>query len=264
MDSLTHNNSVYIPNIVSPTGHIVDVDYITYLFEMIWVLGSVNRVDIFDVLNDKGVRVVGKRGAFVHMNFWECNSSTELILEEIMKTGQCQLWLTNNTNNGRGCYWYLKKMNREPIKETELNAHQLADKLREMEELLAQRDAEIKRLNNIIKQNNYQNDDAHDDEYGSFQGSMALDELNTSIYEYPSVDNSMTVDELNISIDEYGSFNNTLTIDDLNTPIDDYGPVDNTKMTLNELNTSIDDQNTFKTGLDMKTRQQFTSHLCNN
>ena len=74
----------------------------------------------------------------------------------------------------------------------------------------------------------------------------------------------MSIDELNISIDEYGSFNNTLTIDDLNTPIDDYGPVDNTIMTLDELNTSIDDKNTFKTGLDMKTRQQFTTHLCNN
>ena len=261
MDSLTHNNSVYIPNIVSPTGHIVDVDYITYLFENIWVLGSVNRVDIFDVLNNKGVRVVGKRGAFVHMNYWECNSSTELILEEIMKTGQCQLWLTNNTNNGRGCYWYLKKMNREPIKETELNAHQLADKLREMEELLAQRDAEIKRLNHIIKQNNCKYEDEYD---ADDNNSMTLDELNTSIYEYPSVDNSITIDELNITIDEYGSFDNSMTIDDLNTPIDyDDVSVDN-KMVLDELNTSNVDKNTFKTGLDMKTRQQFTSHLCNN
>lgn len=141
--NLTHNNSVYIPCIVSPTGHDVDVDYITYLFENIWVLGSVNRVDIFDVVNSNGKRAGGKRGAFIHMNYWENDSSTELILEEIMQTGQCQLWLTEHTNNSRGCYWVLKKMNREPIKETQLNAHQLADKLREMEELIAERDAQL-------------------------------------------------------------------------------------------------------------------------
>ena len=141
--TLTHNNSVYIPSIVAPTGHTVDADYITYLFENIWVLGSVNRVDIFDVVNSNGKRAGGKRGAFIHMNYWENDSSTELILEEIMQTGQCQLWLTEHTNNSRGCYWVLKKMNREPIKETQLNAHQLADKLREMEELIAERDAQL-------------------------------------------------------------------------------------------------------------------------
>jgi hypothetical protein len=143
---LIASNSVYIPSIVAPTGHTIDADYISYLFENIWDLGSVNRVDIFDVINTNGKVAGGKRGAFIHMNDWANNSTTELILEEIMQTGQCQLWITHNTNKGRGCYWILKKMNREPVQETQLNVHQLAEKLREAEELIKERDIQIAAL----------------------------------------------------------------------------------------------------------------------
>jgi hypothetical protein len=238
--TVTHNTSVYIPSIVSPTGHTVDVDYITYLFENIWVLGSVNRVDIFDVVNSNGKRAGNKRGAFIHMNSWENNSSTELILEEIMQTGQCQLWLTNTTNNGRGCYWILKKMNREPIKETELNVHQLADKLREMEELLAKRDAQIDAL---IK--------------------WRSEIVSADIWKVSGLDDSkITIDELNTAVD-YGHIDDSkITIDELNTAVD-YGHIDDSKIIVDKLKfTNHNSQ--FEAGLDIITRKLFTSHLCNN
>lgn len=223
--------SVYIPSIVAPTGHNVDDEYIKYLFENIWVMGDVNRVDIFDVVNKNGKLAGGKRGAFVHMNNWANNSTTELILEEIMKTGQCCLWLTNNSNRGRGCYWVLKKMNREPVKETQLNVHQLAEKLREMEELLNDRDRQIQELlqwkDNVIN--------------GDIWDLTGLDNVNDS---------------------------GIVSVDQLNTAFD-YGDVDDSIMTVDELNCQIitepETKNVFDNStLDMNTRKLFTTHLCNN
>jgi|SaaInlV_135m_DNA_1039713.scaffolds.fasta_scaffold28581_1 hypothetical protein len=236
--TVTHNTSVYIPCIVSPTGHNVDVDYITYLFENIWDLGYVNRVDIFDVVNSNGKRAGNKRGAFIHMDSWQNNSSTELILEEIMQTGQCQLWLTNNTNNGRGCYWILKKMNREPIKETELNVHQLADKLREMQDLLAERDAQIAER------------DAQIDALIKWRSEI----VSADIWKVSELNN---VDDSNTTIDD-----SKMTIDELNTAVD-YGHIDDSKMMVDELNVT-NHNSQFEAGLDISTRKQFTSHLCNN
>jgi hypothetical protein len=284
--TVTHNTSVYIPSIVSPTGHNVDIDYIIYLFENIWDLGSVNRVDIFDVVNSNGKRAGNKRGAFIHMNSWENNSSTELILEEIMQTGQCQLWLTNNTNNGRGCYWILKKMNREPIKETELNVHQLADKLREMQELIAERDAQIAEHDAQIAECDAQiaehdaqiaERDAQIDALIKWRSEIVSADI-WKVSELNKVDDSkmtidyelnekMTIDEINSG--EYARYNidvdvddSKMTIDELNTAVD-YGHIDDSKMIVDELNVT-NHNSQFEAGLDISTRKQFTSHLCNN
>jgi hypothetical protein len=111
-------------------------------------MGEVKRVDIFDVINVDGTRAGNKRGAFVHMYHWEDDDVTISFLNELEQNGQCQLWLTYN--GSRGCYWNVKKMNRDPIQDTELNKHQLADKLREMTLLLKDRDNEIKQLRNEL------------------------------------------------------------------------------------------------------------------
>ena len=244
---LITSNSVYIPNIVAPTGHEVNVEYIEYLFENIWDLGSVNRVDIFDVVNKNGKVAGGKRGAFVHMNDWANNSTTELILEEIMKTGQCQLWLTHNTNNGHGCYWILKQMNREPIPETQLNVHQLAEKLREAEAIIKERDIEIASL---IK---WKNDVGIGlDEYiPEFQHLNAL-ELLQHQYDDEDSEDSEDIDCINeLQVDEYDYVEDSILYNDS-------GP-----MTIDELSNPENIVNN-NISLNEYSRHQFSQVFCNN
>ncbi len=210
---LQQSNSVYIPSIIAPTRQIVDVQFITELFETRWCLGEVNRVDIIDVVNEHGERVGGKRAAFVHMNHWATNDTTSSIIEEINKEGKCILWLTHNTNRGRGCYWTLKKMNREPVQETQLNVHQLAARVLELEELVKVRDNQINEMDSQHKQYISQ-----------------VQQLTTSLYD--------EIEKRDIQINDLMSNDN----DELNTAVD-YGTIDNKSMIIDELNTSVDSLN---------------------
>lgn len=266
---LLSSNSVYIPSIVAPTGHNVDVDYITYMFENVWDLGKVNRVDIFDIVHKNGQRAGGKRGAFVHMNYWENNSSTELILEELIKTGKCILWLTHNTNRGRGCFWTLKKMNREPVQETQLNVHQLAEKIRELEEIIKDRDNQIECfqdqvdwLHNKIEElendiNNEYNmvneyDEEHEfndyDEEGELIKSrpMSINELNTDV-DYDEEGELIQSHPMSVDYEEGEIIQSyPMSVDELNTAVD-YGPFDDSSKIFN--NMDLNGHNEFKRGI---------------
>jgi len=138
--------SVYIPCITSPTGHLVDEQYIKYLFESVWSMGEVKRIDIFDVVNSNGKRAGNKRGAFVHMYHWDDSETAIEVNHELNTQGKCQIWLTYDNEYNKGCYWILKKMNREPVPDTILNASQLAEKLREMTLLLKENESELNEL----------------------------------------------------------------------------------------------------------------------
>jgi regulator of replication initiation timing len=100
------------------------------MFEQNLDLGDVNRVDIFDVVDRNNQRIGCKRGAFVHMNSWNTtNSITKSILEDIPMKGQYVLWLPSSEGIARKCFWILKKLNREPIQETNLNVHQMGEQV---------------------------------------------------------------------------------------------------------------------------------------
>ena len=243
---LQQSNSVYIPSIIAPTGQIVDVQFITELFQTTWCLGEVNRVDIIDVVNEFGERVGGKRSAFVHMNHWETNNTTSSIIEEINKEGKCILWLSHNSNRGRGCYWTLKKMNREPVQETQLNVHQLAAKVLELEEIIKARDNQINEINSQHTQyiclvhkltsSLYDEIDKRDNhieclhnQVGEYQGNINYKYNNVCEYDDH---------ELNTDVDNG-------QIDELNTAFD-YGYIDDSQITVDSFNSSININNSME------------------
>jgi hypothetical protein len=211
--NMASTHSVYLPCITQPSGHVVDVGYIKYLFENIWSMGEVNRVDIFDVVNENGTRAGNKRGAFVHMYHWDDNETTQAVMCELDTYGKCQMWLTYETKYGPGCYWIIKRMNREPVKETTMNVHQLADKLHDIEVKLQERNNEICELKlKLIEYNN--------NTYSGIINSppMTTDELSThddddELYNSPP----MTTDELSTHDDDDELYNSPpMTTDELN------------------------------------------------
>jgi len=278
---LQQSNSVYIPSIIAPTGQIVDVQFITELFQTTWCLGEVNRVDIIDVVNEFGERVGGKRSAFVHMNHWETNNTTSSIIEEINKEGKCILWLSHNSNRGRGCYWTLKKMNREPVQETQLNVHQLAAKVLELEEIIKARDNQINEINSQHTQyiclvhkltsSLYDEIDKRDNhieclhnQVGEYQGNINYKynnvceyddhELNTDvdngqidelIHPYPMHIDELNTDVDNGQIDELNTDVDNGQIDELNTAFD-YGYIDDSQITVDSFNSSININNSME------------------
>jgi len=92
-------------------------------------IGNVERVDFFV---KKGWTMPHKKSAFVHMKHWYYSDITNGIYQELEQDGQWILPISTNE------YWILKQMKREKWLQTNYNIHQLAEKVRILENELEQ------------------------------------------------------------------------------------------------------------------------------
>jgi len=197
-------------------------------------------------------------------------------------------------------------MNTEPIQETQLNVHQLTDKLREMEELLIERDAQLnllnarntqlidERNNALIREKcnedeiNYRNEFIRREMLRS-DGRWRIDDFtDTHGHPFKSTtsyigDDIVSIDELNKEDEEdeeyenerplltawYKYINREINVNDFRDTLDRCRTMHhwrNPPIGHSTIKRSISPthQIPFKAGLDINTRKQFTSHLCNN
>ena len=149
-------NSIFIPSLPS---FATSEDTLTFLFQDIFELGSVKRVDII-----KKENVNNRLMAFVHFNHWFDNNSTKMFREKLEKEGFADVFgyadvdeFNKNMNFNEFLGYNVNKnaflkcmINKTPIKETDLNIHQMADilektdkKMDEQESLILQMKATI-------------------------------------------------------------------------------------------------------------------------
>ena len=143
-------NSIFIPSL--PPAF-VDEHILTYLVQEVFKIGSVKRVDII-----KKDNVPNRLMAFIHFNCWYDFQSTHLFREMLLKDGQVDMYGYIDKNHHYVNYntllsanikkdTFLRFMiNKTPIKDTELNIHQLADLLEKADEKITSQDSLIKNL----------------------------------------------------------------------------------------------------------------------
>ena len=143
-------NSLFIPSL---PPIFVDEDILTWLIQEVFVIGSVKRVDII-----KKENVNNRLMAFIHFNYWFKNSSTILFREKLENDGSIDIfgyvdfhksatsYITLLGNNVKKDTFLRFLINKTPIKDTELNIHQLADLLEQADEKITEQDLLIKKL----------------------------------------------------------------------------------------------------------------------
>jgi hypothetical protein len=137
-------NSVFIPTV--PVS-VLDVSYLTWVFEELLQLGKVKRVDIVTKDAEKYHHM-----AFVHFDYWNDSVQVHHMRYLIETTGGLDVFGGNGSQliHARHPNLFLRLMvNKTPIKDTELNIHQLAANQEMMEATIAdQRDT----INSVLKE----------------------------------------------------------------------------------------------------------------
>lgn len=114
-------------------------------------IGVVKRVDF--ILNEETDLY---QSAFVHMDFIYDNDYTKQILTTIIKNNKSIRVYPNTINPG--IYWILLK-NKNPVTETRLNIHQLAENINKLENFVIIQNEYIvhalDKIHNLEKQNKY-------------------------------------------------------------------------------------------------------------
>jgi hypothetical protein len=204
------------------------------LFEYTLKIGKVKRVDIV-AKPDGGNRKM----AFIHFDHWNKTRSIEDLRSFVATHGQADIAGIRDANgmyHGLNNLFYDKKrvndrrhqnrelfvrimMNKTPIKETELNIHQLADSLEMAEKVIHQQKEQIENLNanieNIQKQldfmtkfstqysNHVFNDfvkycstmmATHPDDFSELPAKLSLSDLECGLARQDSLDTIDTVD----------------------------------------------------------------------
>ena len=114
-------SSLFIPAL---PAELVDEDLIKYIFETVHPIGEVRRVDF--VQKNSANRYM----AFVHFNSWNYSPQIEHLRRAIEGQGYLDLCVPQGaTPQKRGDLFVRVMINKTPIKETTLNAHQLAAEL---------------------------------------------------------------------------------------------------------------------------------------
>jgi hypothetical protein len=140
-----NNTSFYIPAI----GNMSECDIATAFH--VTKVGVVDRVDFFE--NSSGVWC-----AFVHfVNFYN-NHIVNRLLHEISEYGSCKFWFNVDE------YFIVRKMTCPKIPATSMNIHQIADKLTQHEEKIAELEAKILKQDEIIDE--YRRKQCETIEYG--------------------------------------------------------------------------------------------------
>ena len=148
-------NSLFIPSL---PGGLVDEELLTYIIEEIFILGEVKRIDIIKKENSNN-----RLMAFIHLNFWYKNNSTDTFRQKIENEGHADVYGFINNDNIETDYWefitslkeglFIRFMiNKTPIKDTELNIHQLADVLEKAEKRISEQDLLIEQMRTELEE----------------------------------------------------------------------------------------------------------------
>lgn len=148
-------NSLFIPSL---PPIFIDEELLIYIIEEIYLFGQVKRVDIVKKENSNN-----RLMAFIHMDFWYKNSSTLTFRQKIEKEGQVDVYGFYNSYNIESDYCdflshakeglFIRFMiNKTPIKDTELNIHQIADLLEKADLKMTEQQMRIEQLERELEE----------------------------------------------------------------------------------------------------------------
>jgi hypothetical protein len=160
-------NSIFIPTV--PVS-VLDTEYLSWVFEGLLKIGKVKRVDIVCKNKEKNQHM-----AFVHFESWNDSIATHTLRNMIEENNHVDIYGGNYNTSIHMHYPHLflrLMVNNTPIKETEMNIHQLAanmemaeatiadqrDTINEMLKELADAKSRIESLEMIVESNHKNND----------------------------------------------------------------------------------------------------------
>ena len=131
----SNNLSLYIPRMYTN----YTVDDIIYMFRLMYI-GDVRRVDFIQLeANDITNPLNNYQSAFIHMDCFYLTNVADDIQETVFThDDHYKLWV------GQGEFWWLMKTI-NPVADTRLNIHQVAENARLLEIKVAEQEATIKR-----------------------------------------------------------------------------------------------------------------------
>jgi hypothetical protein len=144
MSSSNEIKSIYIPRL----SNLYTENDVKYTFRLLSI-GQVNRVDFVPIDNHKNKNEINEhfQSAFVHFDFFYDTSIAQDSQNYLYNNIAFKLHLDDHT------FWWILN-NKNPIPETKLNIHQLAENMRLLEEKVKQQEETILRLQDIIDKNN--------------------------------------------------------------------------------------------------------------
>lgn len=144
MSSSNEIKSIYIPRL----SNLYTENDVKYTFRLLSI-GEVNRVDFTPIHNHKNKDEINEhfQSAFVHFDFFYDTGIAQDTQNYLYNNIALKLHLDDHT------FWWILN-NKNPIPETKLNIHQLAENMRLLEEKVKQQEETILRLQEIIDENN--------------------------------------------------------------------------------------------------------------
>lgn len=210
-------NSLFIPAL--PPGF-VDEDLLIYVIEEIFIIGNVKRVDIIKKENSNN-----RHMAFIHFDYWYKNNSIDIFREKLEKDGQIDVFGFINKNNLFTDYCdfisCMKKglfirfmINKTPIKDTELNIHQIADLLEKADKKITEQDLLIEKLKRDLQEaqeqlNLVKNNSLHENlHFIDFENISDIEDLDEYLYN-KELDKPKLIHELYIKKEDYDNISMT-------------------------------------------------------
>ena len=144
MTSSNEIKSICIPRL----SNLYTENDVKYTFKLLSI-GEVNRVDFVPIHNHKNNNKINEHFqlAFVHFDFFYDTSIAQDIQNYLYNNIAYKLDVDDST------FWWILN-NNNPIPETKLNIHQLAENMRLLEEKVKQQEETILRLQDFIDKNN--------------------------------------------------------------------------------------------------------------
>lgn len=150
--------NMYVNNPIDNSYHTFQPRNLKSLLENELRLGKVQRVDFIDRELDDGQVV---KSAFIHFEYWHNNNNAKFLRDKLNTSGQFKQkgfydgsnthrFMVRNDNGDKVPGYFVFKINHKPIpevEETELNMSQLVAANKVLEEKMAERDEEIRALN---------------------------------------------------------------------------------------------------------------------
>jgi hypothetical protein len=149
--------SIYIPRL----SILYTENDVKYTFRLLNI-GEVNRVDFVAITNKDTNEINDNfQSAFVHFEFLYDTAIAQETQNYLYNNMAFKLWVEENV------FWWILN-NNNPIPETKLNIHQLAENMRLLEEKVKQQEELIEKLQNIIMN---KRDDDNDNRHIRFTNS---------------------------------------------------------------------------------------------
>ena len=141
--TMTSSTSICIPRL----SNLYTENDVKYTFRLLSI-GEVNRVDFVPIHNHKNNNEINEnfQSAFVHFNFFYDTKIAQDTENYLYNNIAFKLHLDDST------FWWILN-NKNPIPETKLNIHQLAENMRLLEEKVKQQEETILKLQDIIDKN---------------------------------------------------------------------------------------------------------------